>query len=160
MTIEIRPCRPSDGGSLHGIWEAVRHHNARIDPRIVPEEVSRAEFLAGLEASLQRPAAAAFVAVEKGELVGFISAALEATQPDRGGGSHATIGYVYVDPRMRRAGVGQGLFEAVKRWARDRGDISHLEMPVLAADEEAAGFWRSIGFSPFIERLWAPLSDA
>ncbi len=160
MTIEIRPCRRSDGGGLHGIWEAVRHHNARIDPRIVPEEVSRAEFLAGLEASLQRAAAAAFVAVEKGDLVGFISAAVEATQPDRGGGSHVTIGYLYVDPRMRRAGVGQGLFEAVRRWARERGDVSHFEMPVLAADQEAAGFWRSIGFSPFIERLWAPLSDA
>jgi hypothetical protein len=31
-------------------------------------------------------------------------------------------------------------------------------MAVLSADAAAAGFWRSIGFSPFIERLWAPLS--
>jgi len=28
---------------------------------------------------------------------------------------------------------------------------------VLARDEAAAAFWRSLGFAPFIERLWAPL---
>jgi hypothetical protein len=33
-------------------------------------------------------------------------------------------------------------------------------MAVLSADDAAAGFWRSIGFSPFIERLWAPLGGA
>jgi hypothetical protein len=31
-------------------------------------------------------------------------------------------------------------------------------MTVLNADETAERFWRSLGFSPFIQRLWAPLT--
>jgi hypothetical protein len=32
-------------------------------------------------------------------------------------------------------------------------------MTVLNADAEAEQFWRALGFTPFIQRLWAPLEE-
>lgn len=161
MSVSIRPCRDGDGDPLYEVWMAVREHNAGIDPRVVPAPVSRREFVAGFADVLRRPEATAFVAHDDaGPLVGFITASIEANQPDRLPERHATIGYLYVDPARRRERIGQRLFEAVAAWAAKQDGVSHFEMAVLAADEAAAAFWRSIGFSTFIERLWAPLATA
>jgi GNAT superfamily N-acetyltransferase len=73
---------------------------------------------------------------------------------------HVTIGYFYVAPEQRRAGVGRGLFNAVREWANRQEGIAHIEMSVLAGDDQAVAFWRSLGFSPYVQRLWAGLSGA
>ncbi len=129
-----------------------------MDRRVIPAPVTEPEFLADLEQALARKASVAFVAQVGEELVGFISGAIEANQPDRLPERHATIGYLFVDEPHRRSGIARALFGAVAAWASEQEGVSHFEMTVLAADEGAAAFWRSIGFSPFISRLWAPLS--
>ncbi|MGI8926156.1 MAG: GNAT family N-acetyltransferase [Tepidiformaceae bacterium] len=159
MTIAVRPCVSADARALYPVWLAVRHHNAGIDARVVLAPVSEPEFRAGLDESLRRDFSAAYVAEDSGRLVGFISARIEAGQPDRLPEQHATIGYLYVGPGYRRKGIARQLVAAVREWAGGQEGISHIEMPVLAADAEAAAFWRSLGFSPFIERLWASLQD-
>ncbi len=156
--VRIRPATPGDGPALFGMWQRAREHNALVDRRIIPAPVSRPEFLAQLHDILERRQPAAFVAEVNGELAGFISGGVEANPPDRLPERHATIGYLFVEERFRRRGVGRALFGAVARWARDIEGVSHFEMTVVAADAGAAAFWRSIGFSPFISRLWAPLS--
>lgn len=156
--VNIRPAAPGDGPALFGMWQKAREHNALVDRRIVPVPVSQPEFLAQFEETIARRQSAAFVAEINGQLAGFISGGVEANPPDRLPERHATIGYLYVSEQFRRRGVGRALFEAVARWARNTDGISHFEMTVMAADTEAAAFWRSIGFSPFISRLWAPLS--
>src|SRR6185436_20819888 len=120
--------------------------------------VSQVEFVASFEQSRGRAWSAAFVAEVAGELVGFITGGIEANPSDRLPEWHGTVGYLYVAEAQRRRGVGRQLFEALMAWAVARGGITHFEMTVLAADAAASEIWRSIGFSPFIERLWAPLS--
>lgn len=156
--VNIRPAAFGDGPALFGMWQKAREHNALVDRRIVPVPVSEPEFLAQFEETIARRQSAAFVAEVNGQLAGFISGGVEANPPDRLPERHATIGYLYVSEQFRRRGVGRALFEAVARWARNTDGISHFEMTVMSADTEAAAFWRSIGFSPFISRLWAPLS--
>lgn len=158
MNTVVRPAAASDGPALYAQWMAVRQYNASVDRRIIPAPVSENEFLAGFLEMLARDVAVAFVAEVDGELAGFISGGLGANQPDRLPEKHATVGYLWVAGRFRRLGLGRRLFAAVAEWAATRDGVGHFEMPVLAADEDAEQFWKSIGFSPFIQRLWAPLS--
>jgi len=158
MTIKVRDARISDGPALYTRWQALRSYNASVDRRIIPSPVSEAEFVTGLELILSRNTSATFVAEDEGAIVGFVSGGIEANQADRLPEQHVTIGYLYVDPAYRRLGLGKQLFHAVASWASARDDVSHFEMTVLAADSAAEAFWRALGFSPFIQRLWAPLS--
>ncbi|HEX6030652.1 MAG TPA: GNAT family N-acetyltransferase [Tepidiformaceae bacterium] len=158
MNIVIRPAVPADAPALYRSWQELRKHNASVDRRIVPAPVSEREFTAGLEELLTRPSSAVFVADGDGRVVGFIRAGIEANLPDRLPEQHVSIGYLFVEPSVRRRGLGRRLFEAVCEWAGRQDGASHFEMTVLNADEDAERFWRSLGFSPFIQRLWAPLT--
>lgn len=157
MSVAIRAAERRDADGLYEQWERVRQYNASLDPRIVPAPVSLVEFRAALDAILGREGAATFVAEDSGTLVGFVRGVIELQQPDRLPERHASIGYLYVAPTHRRQGIGRRLFEAVAAWAATHDGVRHFEMTVLAKDDEAAAFWRQLGFTPFIQRLWAPL---
>lgn len=157
MSVSVRQARPADGAHLYALWEGVRGYNASVDPRIIPAPVALDEFLASFQQSRGRAWSAAFVAEAESQLIGFITGGIEANPSDRLPERHGTVGYLYVADDFRRQGVGRRLFEALSQWVAAREGVSHFEMTVLAADLAASEFWRSIGFSPFIERLWAPL---
>lgn len=160
MTARVRPASPADGPALYRHWMALREYNAAVDRRVILAPVSENEFLAGFAETLQRDGSVAFVAEVDGELAGFISGGLGLNQPDRLPERHATVGYLWVADSFRRRGLGRELFDAVAGWAGSQDGVSHFEMPVLAADTEAERFWQAIGFTPFIQRLWAPLDGA
>jgi GNAT superfamily N-acetyltransferase len=97
-------------------------------------------WLAGLQA------AAAFVAVRPaGGLCGFVEASVR--QMADGCTTHP-IGYVegwYVDPDVRRQGVGRVLVEAAEAWAVSRGcremaSDAHLDNAASVAAHRALGF--------------------
>ena len=157
MSVTIRLATSSDSAALFREWQELRAHNAATDSRIVPSPVTETEFSAGLGELLARPTAAVFVAERKKELVGFIRAGVEHNQPDRLPDQYVSVGYLFVDPGCRREGIGQMLFDAVRKWASDQDGVGHFEMTVLSGDASAEGFWRSQGFVPFIQRLWAPI---
>ncbi len=160
MAVTIRTTREGDTPALYELWQTLRAYNASTEPRISPVPVSQEEFALAVSQVVHRDSSAGFVACAPDRrLVGFVSGGLEANQPDRLPERFATIGYLFVEPSARRQGIAGKLVAAMVEWARARPDIAHMEMSVLAGDGEAAAFWRSIGFSPFIERLWMPLNE-
>jgi GNAT superfamily N-acetyltransferase len=156
--VEVRAAQVEDADRVFAAWQALRGYYASVDRRINPAPIGRDEFIAAYQQRLGRPVAASFVAVDGKRLAGFISGAIEQNQPDRLPESYVAVGQLYVAEAYRRQGLGQRLFQAIADWASQQNGVSHLEMPVLAADTEAMNFWQSIGFTPFIQRLWAPLS--
>ena len=157
-THTIRHASSGDGPALYRSWQRLRQHNAETDRRVIPAPVSEQEFVADFQQLMGRPRSVAFLAEASGSLAGFIAGNIERNLPDRLPEEHATVGYLWVEERFRRMGIARGLFERVAEWARGQEGVAHFEMAVLSADKSAAEFWRSIGFTPFIERLWAPLS--
>jgi GNAT superfamily N-acetyltransferase len=160
VSATIRRATIADAPALFEAWEELRRHNAGTDARIVSAPVSEAEFTAGLRELLARPTGVLFVAEQDGDLAGFVRAGVEVNVPDRLPERHVGIGYLYVDPKARREGLGSRLFAAVREWAATQDGVGHFEMTVLNADGQAEQFWRSLGFTPFIQRLWAPLEQA
>src|SRR5258707_1437900 len=108
----VREAQVSDGRALYGAWKTVREYNASLDSRIELAVVAEEEFLADLDASLRRAHAATFVAERSGGLIGFGTCGLEPHAPDRPPENPPTVGYPYVDPLARRAGVGRRRFES------------------------------------------------
>ena len=157
MSAAVRLATSGDATALYEHWSALRRYNASIDARVIPVPVGREDFAAGLDSVLARQTSVAFVAELGGTLVGFISGGVENNQPDRLPELHATVGYLWVAVSARRTGIGRQLVGAVTEWAAKQEGVAHMEMTVLAADQEAATFWRSMGFSPFIQRVWAAL---
>ena len=159
-TLAIRAAEPGDAVAMYRAWEALRGYYASVDSRIIPAAVSEQDFRSDFVRRCARQDLAAFVAVEGSRLAGFITGGLEMNQPDRLPERHATVGHLFVEPTFRRRGAGKQLVAALREWASLQSGVSHFEMPVLAGDREAVYFWKSIGFTPFIERLWAPLDGS
>lgn len=157
-SVTVRQARIEDIDQVFAAWQALRGYYASVDRRIIPAPVTKEEFGAAYRDRLEEPTAASFLAIDGGRLVGFISAAIAQNQPDRLPEHHIAVGQLYVAESHRRQGLGVQLFRAIADWASLQDGASHFEMPVLAADAEAMNFWQSIGFTPFIQRLWAPLS--
>lgn len=160
MTAIVRRAIPTDAPALYDAWEDMRAYQASRDSRLVPAPITRDDFVGAIDAMVTRPGSATFIAEDRGALVGFIRGLIELNQPDRLPERHATVGYLYVAPTHRRTGLGRVLFDAVTDWARTHEGIEHIEMSVLASDPEAEAFWRSLGFTPFFQRLHAPLGVA
>ncbi len=157
-TYTVRPAQMDDAAALFHAWQRLRNHNAEVDRRFIPAPITQDDFVADLAQLLRRDQSATFVADYQGGLAGFISGRVERNQPDRLPDTHVTVGYLWVEERYRRLGIARALFAAIADWAGTQDGVAHFEMAVLGADAGAAAFWRSIGFAPFIERLWAPLS--
>jgi len=156
----VRPVEENDIPALYVAWQDLRQHNANTDSRIRPTPVSEAEFANAVRDLRHRPLSLSLVAEDEGNVVGFVTASIESNQPDRLPERHATIGYLYVAPAYRRQGVATALVRQVFDWARQQDGVSHVEMSVLEHDVSARSFWESLGFSPFIRRVWAPLEPA
>ncbi len=160
MTTTIRTAMPTDAPALFDAWEDMRAYQHSRDPRIIPAPISRDDFIGAIDAMVSRPGSATFIAEDNGALVGFIRGLVEMNQTDRLPDRHATVGYLYVAPTHRRTGLGKLLFHSVSAWAATQPGVRHIEMSVIAADPDAEGFWRSLGFTPFLQRLHAPLVPA
>jgi len=91
------------------------------------------------------------VAVDGDRWVGLVSGWLLEERP-----GSAWLARLWVDPSVRRAGVGLLLIEAIDEWARERGATT-LELSVTANNEAAATFYARAGFAETGERRRRPL---
>jgi GNAT superfamily N-acetyltransferase len=159
IEIQVRPAQTADAPSLYQSWMAARQYYANHDARLVLAPISESEFAVGLRTTVERPDAQIFVAEAEGEVIGFVSMAVARNVPDRLPEVYLNLGYLYVDPRHRRAGVARQLVAALRTWANTLDGVAHVEMAVLEGDPDAAAFWEAMGFRPYLRRVWAALED-
>ena len=136
--------RPAAEGDFAG-WAALRR---KLWPDVTDEE------LPGAFAHMLDPAwhEAAFVAEdEDGGLIGFAEASVRSVAEGGPEGPAAYLEGIYVEPGLRRQGVGKLLLAAVERWGRDRG-LPHLGSDALIDNEASHAWHRAVGFGE-VERL-------
>ena len=81
-----------------------------------------------------------FQGVDGGRWLGMVSGWLPEQIPGR-----AWLAQLWVDPTVRRAGLGLQLIEAVAGWARERGVVA-LELSVTTNNPGAAALYARAGF--------------
>jgi GNAT superfamily N-acetyltransferase len=104
-----------------------------------------------LTEAIVSPQSAVFVADDGGDLVGFCTAYLELNSVRFG--KRCWIEDLAVDPERRSQGIGAGLLNAAKDWARGAG-ATHLELDSGVDRADAHRFyererpsWKSLSYS-------------
>ena len=86
-------------------------------------------------------------------LAGFIMGRLAQNPPMFRQPYYGYITDTCVDERWRRRGVGRALFEAMRAWFREQGLLT-MQVNVAARNPTSQAFWRALGFTDFLDRLW------
>lgn len=139
--VSVRPVRPSDAPR----WAAMRHA-LWPDETLAAHAAEIAAFFAGTQAEPQGVLVAeASYLGEAPEAVGFAELSLRAYAE---GCETSPVGYLegwYVDPDVRRRGIGAALVRAGEEWARGRG-YSELASDALLDNVTSHRAHEAIGF--------------
>jgi len=143
----------ADFEDVLSLWFELVAHHQRVDPGFqVPASLGKL-LRAELSRALRSPKCRVSIAEESGAALGFVLAEVEqyrsleaglASGP--GGGGVGWIHELYVAPHARHRGVGRELASEALAFLRDRG-YARASVRVEAANPDALGFWRCLGFA-------------
>lgn len=144
---EIRRVKASDKDDVIRLWMDLLLSQSGLDARYTPAEDAPIRFRNDFEEWLDRPSRRLFVAVVDDRIHGFATAERASPAPVFEGAMEIYIDELFVDPDVRRRGLGTELVGAVREWAESLG-AARIRAGVLAANEEGLEFWRNVGGEP------------
>jgi GNAT superfamily N-acetyltransferase len=141
--MEIRRIHESEGDVVGGLWDRMGRETEDGGPLT---ERGRRNLSRMLAMSAWHRDSFCLVAVDGGEIVGFVNGRLDSGDgllPGVGG----EIESLYVVPERRGMGVSRALAEAAVGWLR--GKDVHIVRYLSCADaHEDHRFWQDLGFEP------------
>ncbi len=158
--IIIRPVNKEDSDALGEMWLdlVAFHQKLSID---LPSAARGSEhrYVRRIMERLDDPYMCALVAEVEGQVVGFVLGMVINLMPDifdqRPSGFLADI---YVEPHIRRHGVGHSLVNALVDWFRQCG-IRTFDWHVSSNNPEGIAFWQSIGGRDVMIRMRADIGE-
>ena len=122
-----------------------------------PVTEAEERITASFRAAIDADDADVLVAFEGDEPVGMVLVHLE--RPSRMSDELAAeLSRVVVTAGRRGTGAGKALVDAAEAWARDRG-VRTMVASIFVENEASRGFWRAVGFEPWVERMVRPVGD-
>ena len=137
MAATIREARVGEEDQILPLWEWLFAPPGKKPSQWDPEHARGA-----ITEALVAPESAIFVADDDGRLVGFCTAYLDFDSVRFG--RRCWVEDLAVDPQRRSEGIGKGLLDAAKDWARGAG-ATHLELDSGLARGEAHRFYEREG---------------
>ena len=152
----IRPVNKEDTDALGEMWlDLVAYHRNLTDDLPAAARGAEHRYVRRIMERLDDPYMCALVAEVDGKVVGFILGMVIDLMPDifdqRPSGFLADI---YVEPHVRRQGVGRSLVNALVAWFWQCG-IHAFDWHVSSNNPEGIAFWRSIGGRDVMIRMRA-----
>ena len=152
----IRPVNKGDADALAEMWlDLVAYHQNLTDDLPGAARGGEHRYVRRILERLDDPYMCALVAEVEGQVVGFVLGMAVDLMPDifdqRPSGFLADI---YVEPHMRRHGVGRSLVNALIDWFR-QCSIHTFEWHVSSNNPEGIAFWRSMGGRDVMIRMRA-----
>jgi GNAT superfamily N-acetyltransferase len=139
--VEIRRVRDGEGTAVGQLWDRMCRETPDGGPLT---ERGRRNLSRMLDVSAWHRDAFCLVAVDGGEIVGFVNGTVD-VEDGLLPGQLGRIDSLYVVTSARGKGISRALAEAAVAWLRERGaDTIRYLSCVDAADDH--GFWRSLGF--------------
>jgi GNAT superfamily N-acetyltransferase len=146
----IRAATGDDIGSLVPLWHELEATQGAFRAYPVASDAEE-RLVASLLSAVGAEDAEVLVAYEGEEPVGMALVRLE--HPSRQSDELAAeLSRVVIRSDRRGTGAGRALIAAAESWARERG-IRTLVAAIFVANEPSRGFWRAMGFEPWVERL-------
>lgn len=144
----IRAAVPADLEGALRLWRMLQDEHESMEDRIRRSPDAESRWRNDFRGWVRSPAHGIFVGEDEGQLVGLITAHPYWPAPVYAEREEAYVNELVVLPGWRQRGLGRGLVEAVREWARQRG-IAQVRAGVLSANPEALAFWRQVGADEF-----------
>jgi len=144
--LPIRTARRGDIPSLLLLWDAMIQENARLEPRLAPHPHAKEHVAAQFQSWVQDPDRVIVVAEENGRVV--VGYAAARVLPGTGWHKPLRLGEItdcFVVPPRRRHGIGRRMVGRLLDLLYEK-DADTVRCRVVAANDVATAFWRSMGW--------------
>jgi ribosomal protein S18 acetylase RimI-like enzyme len=140
----LRLAESQDIEAICALYEAFYLYNADMQPEYYQETPEIGHYPSSV---IKSDKGDIFVAVENGEIIGFIHLEEEKTPPYHSVVQHsfAAIVDLFVKPGHRRKGIGNLLLDQAKKWASER-TLDYIELYVLDNNAPGIRFYEQENF--------------
>ena len=159
MDLLVRLATEDDLAAMLTLWREMMDFHAQWDSRFRPGSFPAAEEAWAnyvREDIWGNDRWCVLVAEADNQIVGQILGVLRDPPPVFEPKTYGYITDIVVHPDVRQKGVGKALFKTLEAWFRERG-VSHLELQVLGRNPASQAFWRAMGCTDFIDKMWYEL---
>lgn len=152
----IRRANKDDSDALAEMWlELVAFHQELTDDLPGAARGAEHRYVRRIMERLEDPYTCALVAEWEGQVVGFVLGMIIDLMPDIFDQKPAGfLADIYVEPQVRRHGVGRSLVNELVGWFRECG-IQTFDWHVASNNPAGQAFWRSIGGRDVMIRMRA-----
>ena len=142
--MEIRLATLDDIENLCNLVTEFFAYNAKLQPNICNAAIENGKYL---EVVIQDEQADIFIAVDNGDIVGFMHIMVSATPPYDSLVQHKFVEIMafMVTASCRRKNIGSKLMDAAAEWGKAR-NLEYIELVALANAEAANAFYQHYGF--------------
>ena len=150
--LRVRQASRADLEAVARLWVALTRHHAARDDGYALLPGADGEIRRLLLAILHDGDSAIWLAEGDQGAVGLCAVRIDAAPPIHAEVERAEITDLWVDPSLRRLGLGRELLETALRWIDARG-VRRVEVRVATSNPEGQAFWRAQGFGDFVDVL-------
>jgi ribosomal protein S18 acetylase RimI-like enzyme len=151
--VKVRRVSEADLERLVTLWTELARFHEPLDPSRLLVAGASERWREHVEPMLRSDDHRVLVAETPAEgVIGFAIGAIAQRAPIFERPQYGLIADVYVEPRSRRRGAGQRLFEELRDWFAARG-VTNMELTVVSANSVGQAFWRALGFRGYMDRL-------
>lgn len=151
--VTVRRGGKEDFDIICRLWQKMMDYHKEFDPRfaVIPE--GQANFRKYLKQIIERDDYLTLVAETEGRVVGYMIGAIFDNPELFIIKRYGFVAEIYVEVELRGRGVGEQLFEKMRRWF-SRHKITVFQLNVSYLNKSGINFWKKLGFRDFLQVLW------
>lgn len=149
----IRRAKKEDLPFVVRLWKEMMDHHLSIDPRFELSLDNEGAYLDYLYSVYDNYDYAIFVLEEDAAIVGYAIAMILNNPPVFALARYGFIAEMCVTRELRRRGLGETMWNHVRRWFKRRG-VNVIQLNVSPRNESGYDFWRKVGCGEFLRIMW------
>ena len=151
--IEIREATQADLPDIVELWKSIMDFHRNLDSFFSRSQDGHRNFLDLVTKEMESDNSELFIAESEGKLLGFIKIQISDYPPVFEMKKYGMISDAIVNEKYRRKGVGEALFHRAMGWFKEKG-IERVELRVANVNPVAQGFWKKMGFRPYMTTMF------
>jgi ribosomal protein S18 acetylase RimI-like enzyme len=152
MRVTIRKARRSDRSAVAALFKEMFDFHGQRDAHFTRTESGHEVFGDWFIDQIGQESSMPLVAEVDGEVAGYALGILRKHPQVFLHRDYGEVNDIAVGAKFRRQGTGQALFARMSEWFTSHG-ITRIEARVATSNEVSSGFWRRLGFTPYLETL-------
>ena len=146
--ITIRKARIEDLQRLLDFEQGIVEAERPFDPTLIETHF----HYYNIEEMLHRDDCAIVVAETDGKLIGSGSARVQEGKPYNSFEQYAFLGFMYIAPECRGAGINSKIIDALVDWATSKG-LAEVRLQVYSENMNALRAYEKVGFKPLLTEM-------